>query len=191
MDRLSMNKKGITMNESIEIAAKLLKLPVDNLSDFSQDALNAMEAIVLMYDITNEKNEGFIQDALRELEQIWRSETLNITMKDVSNVIGFDYSYETLCSLDEETKSHLMYAYLNDKSDVYRLFEIARKGMIRKELKNVAKVLNIPSEILYEYPEEIQENLYGIYLYHYGEFDENNDAENPELMDRLKAVLSL
>ena len=48
-----MNKKGITMNESIEIAAKLLKLPVDNLSDFSQDALNAMEAIVLMYDIQN------------------------------------------------------------------------------------------------------------------------------------------
>ena len=191
MDRLSMNKKGITMNESIEIAAKLLKLPVDILSDFSQDALNAMEAIVLMYDIQNEKNEGVIQDALRELEQIWRSETLNITMKDVSNVIGFDYSYETLCSLDEETKSHLMYAYLNDKSDVYRLFEIARKGMIRKELKNVAKVLNIPSEILYEYPEEIQENLFGIYLYLYGEFDENNAAENPELMDRLKAVLSL
>lgn len=186
-----MNKKGITMNESIEIAAKLLKLPVDNLSDFSQDALNAMEAIVLMYDIKNEKNEGFIQDALRELEQIWRSETLNITMKDVSNVIGFDYSYETLCSLDEETKSHLMYAYLNDKSDVYRLFEIARKGMIRKELKNVAKLLNISPETLYEYPEEIQENLYGIYLYHYGEFDENNAAENPELMDRLKAVLSL
>jgi len=38
-----------------------------------------------MYDIQNEKNEGVIQDALRELEQIWRSETLNITMKDVSN----------------------------------------------------------------------------------------------------------
>ena len=180
-----MNKKGITMNESIEIAAKLLKLPVDNLSDFSQDALNAMEAIVLMYDIQNEKNEGVIQDALRELEQIWRSETLNMTMKDVSNVIGFDYSYETLCSLDEETKSHLMYAYLNDKSDVYGMFEIARKGMIRKELKNVAKLLNISPETLYEYPEEIQENLYGIYLYHY------NAAENPELMDRLKAVLSL
>lgn len=191
MDRLSMNKKGITMNESIEIAAKLLKLPVDNLSDFSQDALNAMEAIVLMYDIQNEKNEGVIQDALRELEQIWRSETLNITMKDVSNVIGFDYSYETLCSLDEETKSHLMYACLNDKSDAYGMFEIARKGMIRKELKNVAKLLNISPETLYEYPEEIQENLYGIYLYHYGEFDENNAAENPELMDRLKAVLSL
>ena len=54
-----MNKKGITMNESIEIASKLLKLPVDNLSDFSQDALNAMEAIVLMYDIKNDYFRGY------------------------------------------------------------------------------------------------------------------------------------
>lgn len=48
-------------------------------------------------------------------------------MKDVATVIGFDYDYETLCSLDEQTQSHLMYAYLNDKSDI--------SAMIKKNQK--------------------------------------------------------
>lgn len=182
MDRLSTGQKGIKMNEAIKDAARLLEVSVESLSDFSQDTLNSMEAIMLMYDMKDEK---MVMQAYDELEKLWRKEILQDAMKDVASVIGFDYDYETLCSLDEQTQSHLMYAYLNDKSDVPAMYEIARKGVIRMELVHVADLIDVPLEQLQSLPEQQQENIYGTYLFHYGEADEENMQELIETLKKM------
>ena len=82
------------MNEAIQNAARLLDVSVESLLNFSQDTLNAMEAIMLMYDLKEEKT---VMQAYKELDKLWQKEVLQDAMKDVATVIGFDYDYETLC----------------------------------------------------------------------------------------------
>lgn len=43
------------MNKELKEAARLLEVSVESLLNFSQDTLNAMEAIMLMYDMKDEK----------------------------------------------------------------------------------------------------------------------------------------
>lgn len=69
MDRLSTSQKGIKMNEAIQNAARLLDVSVESLLNFSQDTLNAMEAIMLMYDLKEEKT---VMQAYKELDKLWR-----------------------------------------------------------------------------------------------------------------------
>lgn len=185
MDRLSTSQKGIKMNEAIQNAARLLDVSVESLLNFSQDTLNAMEAIMLMYDLKEEKT---VMQAYKELDKLWQKEVLQDAMKDVATVIGFDYDYETLCSLDEQTQLHLMYAYLNDKSDVPTIYEIARKGVIKMELVHVADLIDVPLEQLQSLPEQQQENIYGTYLFHYGTV--NKDEEKlQKLIETLKKMV--
>lgn len=172
------------MNKELKEAARLLDISEESLLDFSQETLNEMRDIMLIYDLTDEK---MVIEAHNKLDKLWQKEVLQDAMKDVATVIGFDYDYETLCSLDEQTQSHLMYAYLNDKSDVPTIYEIARKGVIKMELVHVADLIDVPLEQLQSLPEQQQENIYGTYLFHYETV--NKDEESlQELINDLKGM---
>lgn len=171
------------MNKELKEAARLLGISEESLLDFSQETLNEMRVIMLIYDLTDEK---MVMKAYDKLDKLWQKEVLQDAMKDVATVIGFDYDYETLCSLDEQTQSHLMYAYLNDKSDVPAMYEIARKGVIKMELVHVADLTDIPLEQLQSLPEQQQENIYGTYLFHYGTAKDEENLQ--KLIDNLRRM---
>lgn len=171
------------MNEWLETAAKLLGVSAESLLNFSQDTLNSMEAIILMFDVNEEE---MASEAFTELESLWKKSILEYAMRDAANVIGFDYDYETLSSLEEQTQMNLMYAYLNDKSDVHAMYEIARKGVIELELKIVADFIDVPVQELRKLPKEKQENLYGYYIFNYDEIGTEN---NEELINSLKEMV--
>ena len=50
-----VKRKELLMNKELKEAARLLEVSVESLLNFSQDTLNAMEAIMLMYDMKDEK----------------------------------------------------------------------------------------------------------------------------------------
>ncbi len=172
------------MNKELKEAARLLDISEESLLGFSQKTLNEMRTIMLVYDLTDEK---MVMEAYGKLDKLWQKEVLQDAMKDVATVIGFDYDYETLCSLDEQTQSHLMYAYLNDKSDVPTIYEIARKGVIKMEFVHDADLIDVPLEQLQSLPEQQQENIYGTYLFHYGTV--NKDEEKlQKLINNLRKM---
>lgn len=82
------------MNKELKEAARLLDISEESLLDFSQETLNEMRDIMLIYDLTDEK---MVIEAHNKLDKLWQKEVLQNAMKDVAMVIGFDYDYETLC----------------------------------------------------------------------------------------------
>ena len=175
------------VDETLETAAKLLGIPDKNLMELSEDTQNSMKAIILMFGI---KDEEAASEAYDELKKIWQKETLRNAMHDIETVIGFDYNYETLCSLDDETQLKLICAYLYDKNNIYQIYEIARKGMIKINLAEVAEFMNISVEELRKLPEEIQENIYGHYSFNYYDIQEGT-IDKQAVINELKEFMQL
>lgn len=56
------------MNKELKEAARLLDISEESLLDFSQETLNEMRDIMLVYDLTDEK---MVMEAYGKLDKLW------------------------------------------------------------------------------------------------------------------------
>lgn len=166
------------MENWMETVARLLQISVESLHKFTQDILDQMEAIVMLYDLTDYDS---TREAYDELDKLWKKGTLQNDMREITKVIG--YSYDFLCSLDEQTQLQLMFTYALDNSNLPEMYDIVDTAVVNKKLAIIANLLDKPLEELTKLPERTQKNLSGVYnLIH-------DEVDRDKLVEELKYVI--
>lgn len=160
------------MENWMETVARLLQVSVESLQEFTQDTLDQMEAIVMLYDLTNYDS---AREAYDELDKLWQKEVRQKDMREITKVIG--YSYEFLCSLDEQTQLQLMYTYALDKSNLPEMYDIVDTAVVNKKIAIIANLLDKPLDELMKLPERTRKNLSGVYNLIHDEVDRDKLVE--------------
>lgn len=166
------------MENWMETVARLLQISVESLQKFTQNILDQMEAIVMLYDLTDYDS---TREAYDELDKLWKKGTLQNDMREITKVIG--YSYDFLCSLDEQTQLQLMYVYTLDNRNLPEMYDIVDTAVVNKKLAIIANLLDKPLDELTKLPERTQKNLSGVYnLIH-------DEVDRDKLVEELKYVI--
>ena len=160
------------MENWMETVARLLQISVESLQKFTQDILDQMEAIVMLYDLTDYDS---TREAYDELDKLWKKGTLQNDMREITKVIG--YSYDFLCSLDEQTQLQLMYVYTLDNRNLPEMYDIVDTAVVNKKLAIIANLLDKPLDELTKLPERTQKNLSGVYNLIHDEVDQDKLVE--------------
>ena len=115
-----------------------------------------------------------IWETLREIGDLMAQYTSNV------------YNYDTILSLDSVSRRDLYFTYLDESiEDTEEIFEVLRQGCIRRDMTEVAMLLDVPAEKLKSLPPHKQEQLLGMYLC---EYDENSEEANRQILIRKMRI---
>lgn len=165
-------------NNDLHKAAALLGVDTDSLKTFPEHTQNAMITVIEVVGI-NDKDSAAA--AFSELEKLWLGGLLESGIREVAAATGIPY--KTLSILPEKSRQQIYYAFCYDSKNIKGIYELVQTALSSLELKNVSDVLNIPIAELEKLPQDIQQQLCGMYSMEYG--DENLAANLRELYDML------
>lgn len=165
-------------NNSLYKAAALLGVDTDSLKGLPEHTQNAMVTVVEVMKI--DEQDG-VNIAYTELERLWLGGLLESGMREIAGATGIPY--KTLSILPDKARQEIYYAFCYDSKDIEGIYRLVQTALSSLELKNVSDVLNIPLAELEKLPNEVQEQLCGMYAMEYG--DENLAVNLRELYNML------
>lgn len=171
----------MNQNNGLFKAAALLGVDTDSLKGFPEHTQNAMITVVEVVEINDQDG---AKTAFAELEKLWLGGVLESGMREVAAATGIPY--KTLSVLSDKARQQIYYAFCYDSKDIEGIYRLVQTALSSLELKNVSDVLNIPVAELEKLPDEVQQQLCGMYAMEYG--DENLAANLRELYDMLWLV---
>lgn len=160
--------------------AEILGVSEEDITAMPTEILNSMQALFETVDVKANSDRKILYS---ELDKLWTKGVVFLGLKEVSESTKITDS--TLFSLDFETQQKLVFEYMADSENIARFYEIVNSALEISELKNVAKLIKIPTENLKKLPSEIQKKMCAYYSM---EYEENGD--NSELVATLKGLVS-
>ena len=167
-------------HEFISQTADILGVSEDGITILPEDILSSMQAV---YDNVAVKNDEDRKILYAELDRLWVKGNVLLGLKEAAENTGI--AYKTLCNLDYDTQQELVFEYMADSENTYRLYELTNKALAVIELEKVSRLIDVPVSRLRALPIDIQEKMCGTYSM---EYEENGD--NSALIAAMKGMVT-